>query len=287
MFYHDELTPEKKPPSASSGDIESLEKEMNDIKEGALLETKLSSLVWICTSTHAAGIVTVIDANNPAEILNSFGVCANHLLCIASVPGASPSDYCENSEISNNNVVAENVAKESNGNPPPAETEKDAADTKSNNSDPAVPGNSEDGKVDNNPTPDVSNLLSYTTSNFIQNFPLQLLGKVTFVEHNDTVVNKRSKLAKAEKEQRELQAEIERNESSSSLGANSEDTNNSQNSEESSTDSNNRNLEMMSSVLATMWLGAQSGMIYVHSAVANWNQCLHSVKMEDSVLDIA
>ncbi|KAK9695935.1 JNK-interacting protein leucine zipper II [Popillia japonica] len=268
VSYHDELTPEKKPPSASSGDIESLEKEMNDIKEGALLETKLSSLVWICTSTHAAGIVTVIDANNPAEILNSFGVCANHLLCIASVPGASPSDYCENSEISNSNVVAENVAKESNGNPPPAETEKDAADTKSNNSDPAVPGNSEDGKVDNNPTPD-------------------LLGKVTFVEHNDTVVNKRSKLAKAEKEQRELQAEIERNESSSSLGANSEDTNNSQNSEESSTDSNNRNLEMMSSVLATMWLGAQSGMIYVHSAVANWNQCLHSVKMEDSVLDIA
>lgn len=40
----------------------------------------------------------MIDANNPAEILNSFGVCANHLMCIASVPGASLSDY-EDTEV--------------------------------------------------------------------------------------------------------------------------------------------------------------------------------------------
>lgn len=44
--------------------------------------------------------------------------------------------------------------------------------------------------------------------------------------------------------------------------------------------------KVMSSVLATMWLGAQSGMIYVHSSVASWNQCLHSVKMKDAVLSI-
>lgn len=73
--------------------METLDKELDAGREAALLETKLSSLVWICTSTHTASIVTVIDANNPAEILNSFGVCANHLMCIASVPGASPSDY--------------------------------------------------------------------------------------------------------------------------------------------------------------------------------------------------
>lgn len=44
--------------------------------------------------------------------------------------------------------------------------------------------------------------------------------------------------------------------------------------------------KVMSSVLATMWLGAQSGMIYVHSSVASWNQCLHSVKMKDAVLSV-
>jgi hypothetical protein len=56
-------------------------------RESQELETQLSSLVWICTSTHAASKVTIIDANNPADILESFNVCSSHLLCIASVPG--------------------------------------------------------------------------------------------------------------------------------------------------------------------------------------------------------
>lgn len=81
------------------------------------METKLSSLVWICTYSHAASLITVLDANNPAEILNSFGVCANHVLCIASVPGASLSDYrktftkitiSEIPEDSSDNVETEN-----------------------------------------------------------------------------------------------------------------------------------------------------------------------------------
>jgi hypothetical protein len=55
--------------------------------ESQELEMQLSSLVWICTSTHAASKVTVIDAKNPADILQSFNVCSSHLLCIASVPG--------------------------------------------------------------------------------------------------------------------------------------------------------------------------------------------------------
>lgn len=99
-------------------EVDSLDKELNAGREAALLETKLSSLVWICTSTHMASIVTVIDANNPAEILNSFGVCANHLMCIASVPGASPSDYDNdnvtksNSETSRDNDLSVGDKKE-------------------------------------------------------------------------------------------------------------------------------------------------------------------------------
>ena len=48
---------------------------------------QLSSLVWICTSTHSTSRVTVIDANNPGDILDSFRVSSTHLLCISSVPG--------------------------------------------------------------------------------------------------------------------------------------------------------------------------------------------------------
>lgn len=93
VFYSDEEPPAE---TATLTEVESLDRELDAGREAALLETKLSSLVWICTSTRAASIVTVIDANNPAEILNSFGVCANHLMCIASVPGASLSDYKDN-----------------------------------------------------------------------------------------------------------------------------------------------------------------------------------------------
>lgn len=42
----------------------------------------------------------------------------------------------------------------------------------------------------------------------------------------------------------------------------------------------------MSSVQPTMWLGAQSGFVYVHSAVAQWERCLHRVRLSDSVLSI-
>lgn len=85
VFYSDDS---RSPPlKHSQSEIENLDRELNTSKEGALLETRLSSLVWICTTTQQASIVTVIDANNPAELLNSFGVCSNHILCIASIPG--------------------------------------------------------------------------------------------------------------------------------------------------------------------------------------------------------
>ena len=57
------------------------------LQEAAAADQQLSSLVWICTSTHSISKVTVIDANNPADVLEWFHVCSSHLLCIASVPG--------------------------------------------------------------------------------------------------------------------------------------------------------------------------------------------------------
>ena len=50
-------------------------------------DQRLSSLVWIVTSTHSSSRVTVIDANNPGDSLESFHVTSSHILCIASVAG--------------------------------------------------------------------------------------------------------------------------------------------------------------------------------------------------------
>ena len=54
---------------------------------------QLSSLVWICTTTHQSSRVTVIDANSPADILETFHVTSSPILCIASVHGADEADY--------------------------------------------------------------------------------------------------------------------------------------------------------------------------------------------------
>lgn len=45
-------------------------------------------------------------------------------------------------------------------------------------------------------------------------------------------------------------------------------------------------LEKMSSVLPTVWLGSQNGSVFVHSAVSQWRRCLHFIKLKDSVLSI-
>lgn len=53
--------------------VEHLDKELQENEQRRLeaerIETHLSSLVWICTSTQKMSKVTVIDANNPADIL--------------------------------------------------------------------------------------------------------------------------------------------------------------------------------------------------------------------------
>ncbi|KDR11836.1 C-jun-amino-terminal kinase-interacting protein 4 [Zootermopsis nevadensis] len=66
------------PEKATGSEVENLDQELrkgeNLCRESQELEIQLSSLVWICTSIHAASKATVIDANNPADILESFSV---------------------------------------------------------------------------------------------------------------------------------------------------------------------------------------------------------------------
>ncbi|XP_063910982.1 JNK-interacting protein 3 isoform X4 [Zophobas morio] len=269
VFYSEE--PKLEPPVQS--EVDSLDQELNASREGALLETRLSSMVWICTYTHAASIVTVIDANNPADILNSFGVCANHVLCIASVPGASPSDY--RNKFSKISV---------------SETVKDSDNVENNENDNTSPP-SENTKQNDKNHEEVEEAA--------------LIGKITFIENDQTVVNKKDKymkIIKSEEENKETTKLSEEKEEKKGTPCDtpleaSDESNLDKESEATTTESEpegipepvenkSSNQEVMSSVLATMWLGAENGMIYVHSSVANWNQCLHSVKLKDAVISI-
>ena len=108
VFYHDAPESEKSTDRIAELDSE-LQSGSKNVKEAH--QQNLSSLVWICTSTHSISKVTVIDANSPADVLESFHVCSSHLLCIASVPGAKEDDYKVDEEL-NKLIVEESELRE-------------------------------------------------------------------------------------------------------------------------------------------------------------------------------
>ncbi|KAJ8927569.1 hypothetical protein NQ314_019952 [Rhamnusium bicolor] len=286
VFYSEE--PKVPSPTHASNEIENLDKELDNGKEGALLETRLSSLVWICTTTHSASIVTVLDANNPAELLNSFGVCSNHILCIASVPGASPSDYFETvTKVECNNEL--NVNKD------------DASETTLASSTPpnSIKPNEESISQSDTATTAVITNSKQSVRNHEEQEEAAVLGRVTFTEKDELAVNKKDKYSKIDqtcdnnnKEKLDESCEscdttvdsIKAEEEESSKSSEPNVIQDVKNAEPQNQETQNR--EIMSSILATMWMGDESGFIYVHSSVANWAQCLHSVKMKDAVIAI-
>lgn len=253
--------------------VEHLDKELQESEKRRLeaeqWEQQLSSLVWICTSTQKMSKVTVIDANNPADVLEVFNVCQGHLLCIASVPGAKESDYAQSSnenstgnsanganDNDNNNSVCEDTANangEQNGqrNHQDAEAAADRSKSESDNQseDQANDNTEKTAETDQNSTNEPQSLESVDseTAN---------LGKVHFVRSNGEAQSTR---------------------------LNDRDTMNEDGKEEAADETP---IEKMSSIQPTMWLGAQNGAVFVHSAVAKWSVCLHTVKLRDAALAI-
>lgn len=246
--------------------IEHLDKELqeneNQRVEAEQLEQHLSSLVWICTSTQKMSKVTVIDANNPADILEVFSVCQGHLLCIASVPGAKESDYAQtmnedsirtaNGINENDNEI--NTISNSEQNIQKNEQEvQSSLEKNKNESDSSEEQNSENVKKS-----DDTNQIIPIESQSLESVDSETtnLGKVHFVKTN--LETPSSQLDEKDDTNEEKQNKIE------------EDT----------------PIEKMSSIQPTMWLGAQNGAVFVHSAVAKWSVCLHSVELKDAALAI-
>ncbi|XP_068510999.1 C-Jun-amino-terminal kinase-interacting protein 4 isoform X9 [Anas acuta] len=89
VFYNDVTGTDadgNKQRTGSQSSLDRLDQELKDQQKELKHQEELSSLVWICTSTHSATKVIIIDANQPGNILDSFIVCNSHVLCIASVP---------------------------------------------------------------------------------------------------------------------------------------------------------------------------------------------------------
>ncbi|XP_071402146.1 C-Jun-amino-terminal kinase-interacting protein 4 [Centroberyx affinis] len=279
VFYSDvpgPASPQRKIGSQSS--LEKLDQELKEQQKELRQQEELSSLVWICTSTQATTKVVVIDANQPGNILESFFVCNSHVLCIASVPGARETDYPAGEEVSQNSEAG------------PA-GDGSTSTTSSANSGSAggdgmlggitVVGCTAEGAAAVPQTADSPSEADEETAEEATEATEASAGPAdqreglrgVYTEHVFT--DPLGAQQPAETPANYTQRECDLVKDGVSSNSNSEEQ-----------DLMREEAQKMSSVLPTMWLGAQNGCVYVHSSVAQWKKCLHSIKLKDSILGI-
>ncbi|XP_075576362.1 C-Jun-amino-terminal kinase-interacting protein 4 isoform X2 [Pelecanus crispus] len=298
VFYNDVTGMDadgNKQQTGSQSSLDRLDQELKDQQKELKHQEELSSLVWICTSTHSATKVIIIDANQPGNILDSFIVCNSHVLCIASVPGARETDYPAGEEgsqeadpsqvdksslcgsmTSNSSAETDSllggitvvgctaegitgapVAHDANGGSPMTDKQSDVA-TESNSVDENIPTAEEAVEATEvnagtgEDTADIAQTGVYTEHVFTDPLGVQNTTEASPVYQPSTESELYKDIAVLPNEQDLVREEAQK----------------------------------MSSLLPTMWLGAQNGCLYVHSSVAQWRKCVHAIKLKDSILSI-
>ncbi|XP_052544307.1 C-Jun-amino-terminal kinase-interacting protein 4 isoform X5 [Tympanuchus pallidicinctus] len=296
VFYNDVAGTDadgNKQRTGSQSSLDRLDQELKDQQKELKHQEDLSSLVWICTSTHSATKVIIIDANQPGNILDSFIVCNSHVLCIASVPGARETDYPVGEEGSQE-VDPNQVDKSSLCG---SMTSNSSAETDSMLGGITVVGCTAEG-VTGAPVAHSANGAS------------PMAEKQSDITNESNSVDDNIPTAEEATEATEVSAGTEDITDIGQTGVYTEhvftDPLGVQNTEASpvyqpGTESelykdvavlpNEQDLvreeaQKMSSLLPTMWLGTQNGCLYVHSSVAHWRKCIHAIKLKDSILSI-
>uniref|UniRef100_A0A6Q2Y848 C-Jun-amino-terminal kinase-interacting protein 3 n=1 Tax=Esox lucius TaxID=8010 RepID=A0A6Q2Y848_ESOLU len=239
-------------------------------KSKELHETdSISSRVWILTSTHSASKVVIIDANQPGSLVDQFNVCNAHVLCISSVPAASESDY------------------------PAGEIMLDSGDGG---------GSEETGGVEGmlagitlvgcatNCSVVRSNCSSRTDTPILDRGQAPVAPPISAKLHPTQSAEEATEATEV--------AEPTVSETDGTSGPSGpfmehvftdpqpRISKEESNSPPQETEDGSDDPKAGTSIAPTMWLGAQNGWLYVHSAVANWKKCLHSIKLKDSVLSL-
>ncbi|KAE8577121.1 hypothetical protein XENTR_v10004438 [Xenopus tropicalis] len=297
VFYSDAPGAEldnQKPRSDSQSSLDKLEQELKVQQKELRHQDELSSLVWICTSTHSSTKVIIVDANDPGNMLDSFIVCNSHVLCIASIPGAMETDYptgesskpesetgqtdktsLSESLLSSGSSGAENVAvgvkvggaslediepcAVQTPSVLPAEEEvsqdPDSTDRELDDNVATAEEATEDTEVGTGSNDDLADISQ--TGVYTEHVFTDPLGAQTTTEDTGYQPSNDSDLYKDGIATLPTEQDLMREEA-----------------------------QKMNSLLPTMWLGAQNGYLYVHSSVAQWKKCLLNIKLKDSILSI-
>ncbi|KAM4623501.1 C-Jun-amino-terminal kinase-interacting protein 4 isoform 2-T2 [Polymixia lowei] len=282
VFYSDVPGPEsprKKIGSQSS--LDKLDQELKDQQKELRHQDEMSSLVWICTSTQASTKVVVIDANQPGNILENFFVCNSHVLCIASVPGARETDYPAGEEVSQNSEAgpvgdgssltsssANNGSAGGDGVLGGITVVGCAAEGAAAVPQTADSASEADVETESRPAEEATEATEASGGPADQREGL----RGVYTEH---VFTDPLGASQTETLASYTQRECDLVKDGVSSNPNPEEQ-----------DLMREEAQKMSSVLPTMWLGAQNGCVYVHSSVAQWRKCLHSIKLKDSILGI-
>ncbi|XP_078017625.1 C-Jun-amino-terminal kinase-interacting protein 3 isoform X26 [Epinephelus lanceolatus] len=285
-----ELVPTKAPPGSSDplhaeengAGKKSSHNSPEKRKSKELQETDtMSSRVWILTSTHSASKVVIIDANQPGSLVDQFNVCNAHVLCISSVPAASESDYPAGEIVLDPGDGGAGGGGEDTGsvegmlagitlvgcatNCSVARSNcSSRTDTPIMDKGQAPTAPPMNGKIHPAQSAEEATEATEVTESTASQAGLRSGPPGPFTEHVFTDPQPRPADA-----------------SDRSTGQSKEETSQPPESEDGGEESKN-----YTSVAPTMWLGAQNGWLYVHSAVGNWKKCLHSIKLKDSVLSL-
>uniref|UniRef100_A0A3P9KUH3 C-Jun-amino-terminal kinase-interacting protein 3 n=1 Tax=Oryzias latipes TaxID=8090 RepID=A0A3P9KUH3_ORYLA len=250
-------------------------------KTKELQETdSMNSRVWILTSTHSASKVVIIDANQPGSLVDQFNVCNAHVLCISSVPAASESDYPAGEIVldpgdggAGSGVDASGVEGMLAGitlvgcatNCSVARSNcSSRTDTPIMDKGQAPTAPPMNGKIHPTQSAEEATEATEVPESTANQAEMRSGPPGPFMEHVFTDPQPRHADA------------FDR-----STGQSKEESSQPTDSEDGSQEAKN-----YTSVAPTMWLGAQNGWLYVHSAVGNWKKCLHSIKLKDSVLSL-
>ena len=302
VFYSNPADIEQEPKKDTKDEVEKLNQELKE-HEQILKDSEkeqLSSLVWICTSTSTESRVVVIDANSPGEILETFRVSTASILCIASISGALESDYPVDEEI----LKAESYPQY---NVPIDDKDNQTTDsgiggisfvqcaTGKPDSRSATPTSSPFGSPKSAEISPVHVHRPHSGESSLGEEKVDTDQREKCDTDRDSVVSEQSlegqngeNLQPAVFKAKGSPVSSGRTTPTSSSSNRSYDRRVGQDLPQDPVDCDLQfeEADKMSSVLPTMWLASQSGSLYVHSAVCQWRRCLHSVKLEDSVLNI-
>ncbi|XP_075207582.1 C-Jun-amino-terminal kinase-interacting protein 4 isoform X1 [Anomaloglossus baeobatrachus] len=296
VFYSDvpgSETVNQKPRSESQSSLEKLEQELKVQQKELRHQDELSSLVWICTSTHSSTKVIIVDANDPGNMLDSFIVCNSHVLCIASVPGVMETDYpsgdsskldADSAQADKSSLSESLVSSSSSGDQgiagvrvtaasaedaepiacqtpsvisPEAEGNPDPDSTSPELDDnvPTAEEATEATEAGDSPTDEVADITQ--AGIYTEHVFTDPLGVQSTIDDTSCLDSNDSDLYKDGVATLPTEQDLMREEA-----------------------------QKMNSLLPTMWLGAQNGHLYVHSSVTQWKKCLLQIKLKDSILSI-